>query len=352
MSWFSTHYEKVLLGAAIAIAIGLGYLGWSKFDSMDQEFGIVLKGEGNNDTAVASADLIPNALQSMRLDRTWTPADDGERHVDLFTGIPLFIKNSDPERALDLLKDNPVHPPIPNSWWLENDISPDFGDSPARDPDGDGFPNIEEWTAKTNPNNFKEHPPLINKLVYVKDESLTWVVRPGYGSEAGAFPFTYEDSKRRKNRVAPGEMIQPLGLFFSNPPMQDRFKLLGHEVRREMNRATNSEVEITFVRIEDQQPNKKGTVYEIPCPLSEDRKKDFAQFDRTAVLALYALGLGGKDFKVEENTPFALPPDDASKKYLLKRVTPISIIVEYQDDQGNLKSVEINKGGMPSTTQQ
>jgi hypothetical protein len=350
MSWFSTHYEKALLGAAVVIAIGLGYLGWSKFDSMNQEFGIKLVGGGNNNTAVANAEWIPKTLQSMRLDRTWTPANDGDRPVDLFTGIPLFIKNTDPEKALDLLTDAPVHPPIPNSWWLENHIYPGFANSPDRDPDGDGFSNIEEWTAKTDPNNDKAHPPLINKLVYVKDESLAWVIRPSHGLN-GAFPFNYSDSKRRKNKLPAGEVIQPGGLFFSTPPMQDRFKLLGSEVRKEMNKAINLEVEVTWVRIEDQKPNKKGTVYEIPAPLADNRQNDFAQFDRTAVLSLYALGLSGKDFKVEENTTFALPQGTAKKDYLLKQVTPASITVEYSDAQGNRKTVEIKKGGMPTAAQ-
>ncbi len=352
MSWFSTHYEKALLAAAVVIAIGLGYLGWSKLERMDQEFGAKLKEEGNNNTAVANAELIPKALQSMSLDRTWVPARVGDRPVDLFTGIPLFIKSSEPEKALDLLTDAPVHPPIPNSWWLENHIYPGFANSPDRDPDGDGFSNLEEWTAKTDPNDDKIHPPLINKLLYVKDDSLTWAIRPGYGSE-GAFPFSYSDNKGkrgRKNKLAAGEMIKPDGVFFATPPMQDRFKLLGSEIRKEMNKAINLEVEVTWVRIEDQKPNKKGTIYEIPAPLNEDRVKDFLQYDRTAVLSLYALGLSGKDFKVEENTTFALPPGAENQDYLLKQVTPTSIIVEYPDAQGNRKIVEINKGGMPSAS--
>jgi hypothetical protein len=352
MSWFSTHYEKALLGAALAIALAFGYLGWSKLDGMDQEFGIELIGKGNNNTAVTNADAIPKALQSMRLDRTWTTARDGERPVDLFVGIPLFIKDSDPEKALDLLTDSPVHPPIPNSWWLENHIYPGYANSPDRDPDGDGFSNIEEWNEKTDPNNEKAHPPLINKLVYVKDESLIWAIRPGYGTD-GAFSFSYSDNmgkRGRRNKLPPGELIRPDGLFFPTPPMRDRFKLLGSEVRKEMNRAINLEVDVTYVRIEDQKPNKKGTIYEIPSPLGEDRLNDFAQFDRTAVLSLYALGMTGKDFKVEENTTFALPPGAENQEYLLKQVTPTSIIVEYPDAQGNRKTVEIIKGGMPSAT--
>lgn len=353
MSWFSTHYEKALLGAAIAIAIGFGYIGWSKFDSMEQAFGIVLVGEGNNNTAVANAELIPKALQSMRLVRAWTSINDGDRPVDLFTGLPLFIKSSNPEKALDLLTDAPVHPPIPNAWWLVNRINPGFANSPERDPDSDGYSNIEEYTAKTDPNNGKEHPPLISKLLYVKDDSLTWAIRPGYGSE-GAFPFTYSDNKGkrgRKNKISSGDMIKPQGLFFAIPPMQDRFKLLGSEVRKEMNKAINLEVEVVWVRIEDQKPNKKGTVYEIPSPLNEDRQKDFLQFDRSAVLSLYALGMSGKDFKVEENTTFSLPPGTAKQDYLLKKVTPNSIVVEYSDAQKNRKIVEINKGSMPSVSE-
>lgn len=347
MSWISTHYEKAILGVALVIAIGLGYLGWSKLDLMSQEFGLKLIGDGNNNTAVDNAEEIPKALQSMHLNRTWTQGQDDERPVDLFTGIPLFIKSSSPEKALDLLTDAPVHPPIPNSWWLENRIYLGFADSPARDPDGDGFSNLEEWSAKTDPNKIKSHPPLLNKLVYVKDDSLTWAIRPGYGTD-NAFPFTYTDNKRRNNKVAAGEMIQPGNLFFAKPPMQDRFKLLGHVVRKEMNPAINLEIEVTWVRIEDQKPNKKGTVYEIPAPLADNRVNNFLQYDRTAVLSLYALGLSGKEFKVEENTTFALTSDAATKDYLLKQVTPASIIVEYPDAQGKRQTVEISKGGMPT----
>ena len=64
-------------------------------------------------------------------------------------------------------------------------------------------------------------------------------------------------------------------------------------------------------------------------------------------LELEALGQQGKEFKVEENTTFALPSDGAKKDYLLKTVTPESITVEYTDAAGEKKSVTISKGGLP-----
>jgi hypothetical protein len=351
MSWFSKNYEKAALGGAAVVALGLAYLGWSKFSGVEEDFGTVLKGDGKSNPAVVGADLIPKALQSMKIDRTPNQALDGERPVDLFTSIKLFIKNSEPEKPIDLEKDAPVHEGIPNTWWLENRIDPGYGDSPDRDPDEDGFSNKDEFAAKTDPNSAKSHPSLIAKLMYVKDESLAWVVRPGFG-DAGKFSFSYEDSKNGRNKVSAGEMVGPNEIFFAKEPMKGRFKLLGHEVRKEMNKRTNVEMEVTMVRIEDQRANKQGTVYEMPSPLSDDdRKIPFIQYDRTAVLSLEALGLDGKEFKVEENTTFGLPSDSAKKDYLLKKVTPDSITVEYTDAAGARKTVDINKGSLPTLSE-
>lgn len=346
MSWISKNYEKAALGGAVVVALGLAYFGWSSIGGVETDFAVVLKGGGKNDTAVPGADLIPKAQQSLLLDRTWKQALDGERAVDLFTGIPLFIKSSEPEKPIDLDKGDAVHPPIPNKWWMENRIDLGFADSPNRDPDVDGFSNLEEFNSKTDPNSDKSVPELIAKLKFVKDESLAWVIRPGYGSE-GAFPFSYRDNKGQENKVPAGEMIKPDGMFFPKGAMANRFKLLGHEVRKEMNRRINLETEVTYVRIEDQKANKKGRVYEIPAPLSEARMNDFLQFDRTAVFTLEALGLGGTEFKVEENESFALPPSAPKKDFLLKEVSPQRVVVEYPDAQGNRKTVEIGKGAMP-----
>jgi hypothetical protein len=173
------------------------------------------------------------------------------------------------------------------------------------------------------------------------------VIRPGYGSE-GKFPFSYEDTKGRKNKVSAAEMIAPGGLFFAEPPMESRFKLLGSEIRKEYSQKTKAEMEVTIVRIEDQRTNKKGLVYELPSAFPEERKNEYSKYDRTAVLALEALGMEGREFKVEENTAFALPPENSNKNYLLKKVSPEAIVVEYPASDGSRKSIEIKKGQLPN----
>ncbi len=348
MSWFAKNYEKAALGGAVAIALGLAYMGWSKMGSVEADFGAGLKGGGNNNAAVRNADLIPKAISSLKLDRTWEQALAGDRPVDLFVGIPLFVPSAAPDTTIDLAGKDAVvvHPPITNLWWLENRLDPGFGDSPARDPDQDGFSNLEEFNGKTDPNNAKAYPPLIAKLMYVRDESLGWVIRPGFGDN-GKFPFTYQDTKRGENKTGAADTIPPDGLFFARGTMANRFKLLGSEVRAELNRATNTQRDVTIVRIEDQRPNKKGMIYEFPSPLSAERMNEHLKYDRTAILTLEALGQQGKEFKVEENMTFSLPSDGAKKDYLLKTVTPDSITVEYTNAAGEKKSVAIGKGSLP-----
>lgn len=357
MSWFSKNYEKAALGGAVVVALGLSYFGWNKFGSIDADFATGLKGPGGgkHDTSVPQAELIPKALQSMKLDRTWTQALDGQRPVDLFTGIALFVSSAAPDKPVDLEKDNPVHDPIPNTWWLEHRLDPGFADSPERDPDSDGFTNREEFLAKTDPNSAKSHPELLAKLVFSKDESLTWVIRPGYGSDDGKFPLTYREVEGRvwrdRNKITAANMIGPNETFFEKPPMNGRFKFLGSERRNEVNPRTKSEMEVTIVRIEDQRPNKKGDIYEVPAPLQEDRVNEFAQYDRSAVFTLEAVGQDGTEFKVEERTAFALPPSSSKKDYFLKSVTPEKVVIEYNAPDGSRKTVEIAKGGMPNLSE-
>ncbi len=352
MSWFSTNYEKAALGGAAVIALGFVYFGYAKFGSVSEDFSAVLKGDGPSSAAVKNAELIPKAVSSMKLERVLVQGVDGDRPVDLFTGIPLFVSSSAPDSPIDINgESDPVHPPIENSWWIINRLDPGFADSPNRDPDSDGFSNLEEYLAKTDPNDPKKFPSLIGKLKYVGDESLAWVVRPGYLSDKGELSFNYLDSQKRENKTGAANLIAPGDLFFEAGVMKDRFKFLGSEEREEMSERTNSPSKVTMARIEDQQENKKGTIYEFPAPLPRQRAGDFTKYDRTAIFSLEALGQEGKEFKVPENMSFGLPVDSATKNYKVKEITVESVTIEYTDGEGEAKSVTITKGSTPAATE-
>ncbi len=349
MSWLAKNYEKAALGGAILCAVGLAFAGWRSLSKVENDFVNSTRGSGGTDTSVASADKVAGALASLRLERKWTLKEDDGRPVNLFTSVPLFVTSSAPDRPVDLLKDDPVHPPIPNIWWLENRIDPGYEDSPDRDPDGDGFSNLEEFLAGTNPNDPESFPPLIAKLKYLGDETLTWAIRPSF-PDGENNSFRYLDSQGRTNNSGAGTPIAPGGEFYVDEPAQNRFRFVGHIVREVFNERLNVSTDETFAQIEDLKPNKAGTIYELPAPLSDVRLREFPEFqqyDRTAILSLEAIGLGGQEFKVEEYTAFALPPDAAEKNHFLKSVTPEEIVVEYTDADGNKQSVTIQKGSLP-----
>lgn len=355
MSWLATNYEKAALGGAAVCALGLAYLGWSALNRVDEDFVNNIRGQGKNNTAIAGADRVARATASLGIQRQWEGAESDGRPVDLFVSVPLFVTAQEPGRPVDLLKDkdNPVHPPIPNTWWLENRIDPGFEDSPSRDPDGDGFSNLEEFTAGTNPNEFKSHPPLIAKLKFVGEETLTWALRPAFpeGPDRQANTFRYLDNHPPRGRnlaIPPGNPVESGSIIpFEEEPAAGRFKFLRHETREFFNERIGTDEIITLAIIEDQRPNKLGTIYEFPAPLGQGAVRLHQQFDRTAVFTLEAIGLGGQEFKVEEFTAFTLPPNADNSTHKLLSVNENEAVVEFTDADGNTRSVTIPKGSMP-----
>lgn len=345
MSWISENYEKAAVGVAAVALVGLTFMGWQKLNSVEEDFSAVPAGSGQNDPAVPAADQVSTAKSSFQLDREWPKGEYESRPVDLFTGVPLFVNKNNQTDPVDLPTSPPVHPPIPNQWWIDNRIDPGFGDSPQRDADEDGFSNLEEFTAQTDPNDPREFPSLITKLGYGGDEAVEWVLRPGFEAQGG-FTFEYSDSLRRGARMGAANVVMPGETFFEEGPIQDRFKLLGSERRKQPNEAIGAEVDVTIVQVEDQKPNKKGVVYEIPAMFRKGDAREYSQYDRTAILTLAALGMEGKEFKVEERSAFALPPEGADKVYTLKEVTPEKITVEHAVPGGETKTYEILKGSV------
>ncbi len=85
--------------------------------------------------------------------------------VPLFVSIPIVEAGG---VLIDMLDPNAplLRPPVPNAWLMSNNL--DFLNAGvlSQDSDRDGFTNLAEWEAKTDPNDSKSHPPYAEKLIF------------------------------------------------------------------------------------------------------------------------------------------------------------------------------------------
>ncbi len=348
MSKLAKNYEKALLGGAGLVAVGFAVMGFLKFGAVEKDFDKSLAGRGKDDPSIPAAAETVKATNSLAANRKMESGTDAkDRPVDLFTGIPLLAHRDNPNQPVDPREGDPVHPPIPNEWWLKTGADISFANSPDRDDDGDGFSNREEFEAETSPTDPKSVPSLINKLAYVKDESIQWYVEYGMdidGKWVPKFTAVGVDGKAATNKVNYEEALEPGDIFFANGIFAKRFKFTGTVEREVTSERTQYTQQVKIAQYEDLKENKKGEKYESQQGLPRNEYAGAAYYDRTAVLDLRAIGYEGKEFKVEERTKFALPPDAPAKAYFLKSVTPEAIEVEVTKDDGTTESVQISKG--------
>ncbi len=366
--------EKIILATTSVLAIAFAYLGYSKMSSVEEDFAFSAKSSNKDDASVAGAaslDLVIAAVAQPVLSPKATVGEK-KRPVDLFVGVPLFARKpaSDSEKAkpIDPMLDAPIHPPIPNTWWFENSLKEEmfFSDGPQRDSDADGFTNLEEFEAKTDPRNVSDYPELADKLEFAKYQSrpyflwFTMSLGPQqYEFKIVELPSAFEKEAQQAQenflKNAPlkyartDQPVGPNGNVFGTVPdikwsesvksfAKDRFVLKEVVTKKVFIKKFNAEQEIEFAMIEDKKANKMDS-FEIPR--NPTNRTETVRYDRSAVLMLNAAGEKDKTFTVEENTTFALPPTAKEKKYLLKSVSKNSITVVYKDKEGKEISREI-----------
>lgn len=319
MSWLEENYEKATLGAGAVILLAAGGLGYLKFSSA---------GEGLNDY-VASApkvqdlpkiESIQGIFRSLEKGHTASPKAVDTQVYTMFVGPSLWLKKGgDPS---PLLGGTPVHPPIPNKWFLDNDMAEVIRKSDAKDADtdGDGFTNLEEFEGETDPQDPSSHPPLINKLKLANTSVQKMYLRlviPREG-QTGVEALKGRGTDWKVEGIKEGNTFGP-------PDTPERFELT-QVAQQEVQRGNMTVSDWRADFIDTSKPGKP----EIQV-FRRDRFVEVA--DYTVEFQLLAGPNKGEKFSVPEGGTFTLPPGaDGDPEFML-------LSVDAENQTATLKSL-------------
>ena len=286
--------EKIILGLGIAVAVALVILSIKGYKSLEETFKVTHSDPKElSETGEKQIDIAANLLNNPP---EWGNSMLKGRNIEMLTPIQLFQIPGHHE-LIDLFNENgtPVHPPIPNKWWLRHKIDPSYKDGLARDADNDGFSNLEEYRAKTNPSDSEDFPDLISKLKVVGSSSLKWKVY--FSSDIGEdqYQFKYADGNKVQLR---SQYIGRGARFFDKDPALSRF-VLNDVIEKEQD-AGGAQRKVKYAIIND---TKKQKLMEIV----RGRSNDFLGQDYKVTFVLNALGKESATFTLSENTKFDLP---------------------------------------------
>jgi hypothetical protein len=172
MDWIKKHYDQFTLAViSVAVLVFAVFL-YLNAQNFGQRFADSLAQLPQGDKVPPIVlDQIDKANALMAKPPVWVipPSDRPSDLGSLFVSERYMLdKEGNPTRPASgsIYSDSLTGKPIPNTWFLDNNL-PLF--DPAvrlQDPDGDGFPNEVEWRWNTDPNNKESHPPYYSMLFF------------------------------------------------------------------------------------------------------------------------------------------------------------------------------------------
>jgi len=319
----SSAWDKFLLLGAAVVVIGLAGLFVMKALGFGETFKMVAA-VPNNKLPHTDEETAEIARKFVESEMEWETQIKGAapKPVPLFVSIPIVESGG---KLIDMRNPNApkLREPVPNAWLLDNGLDLLNSGVMQQDPDGDGFSNLAEWEAKSDPNDSASHPPYADKLVMrsrqQQEYKLRFAARP--------------DPERFQIIRLPSEKWPQRDNFFlkvGETSGDRQFRLDSFEEKRAVNdvgiEADATELTITYLPKNEKHVIVRDQDYSVPTFFAE----------------LEFLLDPNKRFYIKEGDTFPLVQDPETK-YRVTKVNEDSVVITYQTGTDPEQTVEISK---------
>jgi hypothetical protein len=192
MDWFKKHYDLAIL--ALATLLLAANAAWIALLPKLEIEGIQPKPARSDEFEKPNLQAVQDASAAASAPVRWQPDTTGAKG-SLFVSRKYLLKDG---KLLDPIEGGEnLHPPIPNAWFVENELDLSNNNILKLDPDGDGFDNLEEFNNKTNPRDKASTPPSFTKmqLVAFKPEPFRIIFKGDGGTDGQEFQINFKDLK-------------------------------------------------------------------------------------------------------------------------------------------------------------
>ncbi len=252
-NFFASHYDWLALGVAVAVLVlgvvmCIGSFGTDPDDFVAEKVAQVGSKRAADDTGVKPADLSAYQAVSQLLKKPPTlkaVPEKGESflasemrvfcafcHVArVATTNACLACGKAPEGETKVEYDTD-HDGLPDEWETKYGLNPRDDSDAALDKDGDGYTNLEEFLAKTDPTDKASHPDDLDalKLMLPLDETLLPFVFEKASPIPAGVRFFFRDPKMRNDygklgmvySVVTGEQIGKTGWFAESYEKSDK----------------------------------------------------------------------------------------------------------------------------------
>ncbi len=319
MDWIKKHYDQFALAllalVLLAFSVMLILRALSFADGFSAATAVAIP---RDKVPPLVLDRVEEAQKALETPPQWAEPDSHQQGPNIPKKIgSLFVsdryvvgkdgKPVKPDKEA-FYNDSLTGQPIPNLWFIDNHLPLLDPTVPLQDPDGDGFPNEDEWRQQpggpTDPNKKDSHPPYPSKLFVKLIERVPFrLLFNGYdGNPKTDKPEKFEFQINTIDLRQPSEFLK-IGTNVTNT----KFRLEKFEYKTQKNPNTGEDEDVSELTLINTETNE-------PVVLILNRVTDSPDY---FVRFLYKWPNPPLEFRVKKLGKFGLKPLSTTPDYKL-----------------------------------